>query len=108
MPTTGTARPAWRRTTTGLARKAAAGVVGRFRALDERLDAIERRLADMDAQLRELREIAETQVDVENQSTELLGRLLRGATSRIDALEAAVGAPTAGASGTRPMPPPPG
>lgn len=88
---TATARPAWRRTTTGLARKAAASFIGHQRAVDERLDAIERHLASIDDQLRELREIAETQVDVENQSTELLGRLLRAATDRIEHLEERAG-----------------
>jgi hypothetical protein len=90
MPSS-TPRPGWRRTTTGIARRAASTIVGHQRSVDQRLDAIERRLADIDGQLRELREIAETQVDVENQSTELLGRLLRAATSRIDVLEERAG-----------------
>lgn len=85
------ARPGLRRTTTGLARKAAATLLGHQRSVDERLDAIERHLATIEAQVRELREIAETQVDVENQSTELLGRLLRAATDRIEDLEGRVG-----------------
>jgi hypothetical protein len=82
-----TGRAAWRRTTTRLARKAAGSIVGHQRSVDARLDAIERHLARIDGQLQELREIAAAQVDVENQSTELLGRLLRAATSRIEDLE---------------------
>ena len=85
------ARPGLRRATTALARKAASSLLGHQRAVDERLDVIERHLAAIEAQVRELREIAETQVDVENQSTELLGRLLRQATDRIEDLEGRVG-----------------
>lgn len=81
----------WRGTTTRLARRAASSIVGHQRSVDTRLDAIEQHLASIEAQLRELLEIAGTQVDVENQSTELLGRLLRAATDRIEALEEQVG-----------------
>jgi hypothetical protein len=60
-------------------------------ALDEqraRLDAVEAQLAALTEQIRDLRQIAGVQVDVTNESTELLGRLIRSATSRIDLLEA--------------------
>lgn len=89
--TASTVRAGWRGTTTRLARRAAGSIVGHQRSVDARLDAIEQQLARIDGQLRELREIAGTQVDVENQSTELLGRLLRAATSRIDDIEERVG-----------------
>lgn len=91
MTSSSTARSGWRETTTRLARRAASSIVGHQRSVDARLEAVERHLASIDAQLRELREIAATQVDVENQSTELLGRLLRAATSRIEDLEELVG-----------------
>lgn len=91
MTSSSTARAGWRGTTTRLARRAASSIVGHQRSVDARLDAIEQQLASIDGQLRELREIAGAQVDVENQSTELLGRLLRAATSRIEDLEERVG-----------------
>lgn len=65
--------------------------MGRQGAVDERLDAIEQHLASIEDQLLALREMAETQMDVDNQSTELLGRLLRSATDRIEDLEGRVG-----------------
>ena len=89
--TSSTARSGWRETTTRLARRAAGSIVGHQRSVDARLDAIEEHLASIEAQLRELREMAGTQVDVENQSTELLGRLLRAATDRIEDLEERAG-----------------
>lgn len=91
MTSSSTGRSGWRETTTRLARRAASSIVGHQRSVDARLDAIEQHLARIDGQLRELREIAETQVDVENQGTELLGRLLRAATSRIEDLEERAG-----------------
>ena len=73
-------RAAWQRIRTSLAQQVIADLEGRLGELSTRLDAIELRL-------RELRDLAETQVDSETQTTELLGRLLRSATSRIDELE---------------------
>lgn len=73
-------RAAWQRIRTSLAQQVTADLEGRLGELSTRLDAIELRL-------RELRDLAETQVDSETQTTELLGRLLRSATSRIDELE---------------------
>ncbi len=48
---------------------------------------VRRRLEAIEAQLAELTHIASVQVEVTNESTELLGRLLRSATDRIDELE---------------------
>lgn len=96
-------RAAWQRMKTSIAAETTASVgpvvaeeVGelsvrleaRLEQLSLRLDAIERELTVVGGHLRELREIAEAQADVENQATELLGRLLRSATDRLDELEA--------------------
>jgi ABC-type transporter Mla subunit MlaD len=84
-------RAIWRRLKTSLAHQVSAEVAP---ALDEktaelraRLDAVEAQLATLSEQVRDLRQIAGTQVDVTNESTELLGRLIRSASSRIDELE---------------------
>jgi ABC-type transporter Mla subunit MlaD len=58
--------------------------IGRANA---RLGAIEAQLTALSEEVRELRSIVGTQVDVENQSTALLGQLLRSATTRIEELE---------------------
>lgn len=52
-----------------------------------RLGELEAQIAALAEQVSELRRINGTQVDVANESTELLGRLIRSATSRIDELE---------------------
>lgn len=81
-------RAAWRRIKMSVASQVSAEMAP---ALDEqraRLDAVEAQLAALTEQIRDLRQIAGVQVDVTNESTELLGRLIRSATSRIDLLEA--------------------
>ncbi|MHB8243800.1 MAG: hypothetical protein ACYDGN_00410 [Acidimicrobiales bacterium] len=91
-------RAAWRRIKRSIAGQVAADVAplvevqtrdvaARLAAVDAQLEAMRAQLAAMADQMHDLREIAGTQVDIENQSTELLGRLLRSATSRIDELE---------------------
>lgn len=60
--------------------------------LRDRLAAIEIELAGLAEQVRALRQIAEVQVQVANESTEVLGRLLRSATDRIEQLEEQVSA----------------
>jgi hypothetical protein len=49
------------------------------------------RVVDLQAQLEELTRIVTTQVEVGNQTTELLGRLLATSTARLEALETALG-----------------
>lgn len=98
-------RAAWQKMKTGIAAETAATlepvVAGevdelavrleaRLEQLSLRLDAVEKELTTIGGHLRELRQIAESQADVENQATELLGRLLRSATDRLEELEARV------------------
>jgi ABC-type transporter Mla subunit MlaD len=59
----------------------------RLEIIDDKLHAIEARLEALAEQARDLRDIAGTQVDIENQTSELFGRLLRSATTRIEELE---------------------
>jgi tetrahydromethanopterin S-methyltransferase subunit G len=84
-------RAAWRRMTASIARQVvdevAPHIDQHMTSVHARLDALETEVATLIGEVRELRSIAGTQVDVENQSTELLGRLLRSATDRIDELE---------------------
>ena len=84
-------RAAWRRIKTSLAGQVSSEVTP---VIDEhtaelrvRLEAVEAQLVLLGEQVRDLRQIAGTQVDIANQSTELLGRLIRSAMSRIDDLE---------------------
>jgi uncharacterized protein (UPF0335 family) len=84
-------RAAWRRIRTSLASQVSSDLepvvreqIGAVRA---HLEAIEGTIAALGDQVKELREIAGAQVEAENQSSELLGRLLRAATSRIEQLE---------------------
>lgn len=77
-------RAAWQRIRTSLAQQVIATMEGQLNELAARLDGVELRL-------RELKELAEAQVEVENQSIELLGRLLRSVTGRIDELEERAG-----------------
>lgn len=55
--------------------------------LHERLNSVDAQLRSLLEEVRELRSIADAQVDVDNQSTELLGRLLRSLASRVEELE---------------------
>ncbi len=55
--------------------------------LRTRLEAMEAQLATVSEQVRVLRQISEVQVEVANESTEVLGRLLRATTNRVEDLE---------------------
>ncbi|MGH9303900.1 MAG: hypothetical protein ACRDZ5_05730 [Acidimicrobiales bacterium] len=77
------------------------GLHGKVDALHAKLDALHAKLdaaaTAVEAELRELRELRDilsVQLDAENQSQELLGRLLSSARSRLDALEEAAAAET--------------
>ncbi len=59
----------------------------RLGSVNTRLDTIEAQLRMLAEEVRELRSIIATQVDVENQSASLIGQLLRSATTRIEELE---------------------
>lgn len=80
-------RAAWRRMRGSLAQEMAAGLAAALQAQQDRLAELEAQLGDVRSELKELRRIAETQVDVANELSELQGRLLRSATDRIDELE---------------------
>jgi hypothetical protein len=70
-----------------------------------RLDRVEGQLRDLVDEVRQLKQIAEVQVDVVTESTALLGRIQRSTDSRLDGLVAAnglqetEGAPVAGGAG---------
>ncbi|MGO9910279.1 MAG: hypothetical protein ACLPQS_03835 [Acidimicrobiales bacterium] len=80
-------RAAWRRIKMSLASQVAAEVAPTLDEQRARLEAVEAQLAALTEQVRELHRIAGIQVDVANESTELLGRLIRSSSSRIDLLE---------------------
>lgn len=82
-----TPRATWQRAKHSLAHQVTADLTPQLDAVRSRLDALEAALTAIERQLRELHEIAVVQTEVANESTELLGRLLRSATERIDALE---------------------
>lgn len=52
-----------------------------------RFDALETRIGELVAEIQDLRRSLDLVVDVGNESTELLGRLLRAATARLEDLE---------------------
>lgn len=86
---------AWRRIRTSVATQVTKDIVPlldeRTTSLHARLDGLEAGMRQIEERLRDLREIASTQVDIENQSSELVGRLLRSATDRIEELEERTG-----------------
>ncbi|MGH9296919.1 MAG: hypothetical protein ACRDZP_02970 [Acidimicrobiales bacterium] len=70
--------------------EAAVGRIERLQAnTSDRLEALERAMSDCVDAMRELRQTIDALADSGNEGTELLGRLLRAATARLDALEAA-------------------
>lgn len=58
----------------------------RLEAIEGALGALER-LSPLQSELAELRRLAESGLELEGEKTELFGRLLRTATSRLDRLE---------------------
>ncbi|MHB1986742.1 MAG: hypothetical protein ACYCSF_01970 [Acidimicrobiales bacterium] len=96
MPST--PRATWRRISMSLAQQVSAEVGAvldsygveireRLDPIGARLDRIEAQLVALTEEVHELRDIAGTHVDVANEATDLLGRLIRSATSRLDELE---------------------
>jgi len=63
----------------------------RTATVHERLGRLEAALERIERQLRELGELAVTQVEIENQLSELIGRQLRAAKDRIEELEERAG-----------------
>ena len=90
------ARSGWRRAKSGIADEVAARLQEReeeiLRQLGDVFKEIVRlssEVAEISKRVAELADTVSVQVDVENQSTELLGRLLAQARARLDALEEA-------------------
>jgi hypothetical protein len=88
-------RAAWRRIRRSLAAQVAADLTPlldeRAARVHERLGQIEAALERAERQLRELGELAVTQVEIDNQLSELIGRQLRAAKDRIEELEERAG-----------------
>ncbi len=71
--------------------RTAASLPGRVVACEDRTNAIEqhvvRKIDEMRAELAELRQMVQAQLDADAESTELVGRLLQAQEARVDALE---------------------
>jgi len=71
--------------------RTAAGLPGRVVACEDRCSALETnvgaRLEEMRVELAEIRALLSTKVEADADTTELVGRLLRSAQSRLDAIE---------------------
>ena len=89
-----TGRRSWRQVKTGVARELRARVapplgelIARIAELQDATAAISGSLAVLRREMAELSDIVAVQVDVGNQTTELLGRLLATTSDRLDLLE---------------------
>ncbi|HLI15913.1 MAG TPA: hypothetical protein VKV23_07675 [Acidimicrobiales bacterium] len=75
--------------------RTAASLPGRVVACEDRVSALEARVAarldEIRAELAEVRSLLTGVLDAEADATELVGRLLRASTDRLEALEAALG-----------------
>jgi hypothetical protein len=73
--------------------RTAASLPGRVVACEDRTRALEsdvaQRIAEMRFELGEIRAMLTAQLEADGDTTELLGRLLRSTSSRLDLLEAA-------------------
>lgn len=68
--------------------EAAAGRIERLlHEMGDRFDALDTRIGELATEIQDLRHSLDLVVDVGNESTELLGRLLRAATARLEDLE---------------------
>ncbi len=81
------ARQLWRRAKLQVADDVRARMDGDIAELQGRLDAIERRLEKLEEGIASIRDTLSAQVDMENESDELLGRLLGRIEGRIEQLE---------------------
>lgn len=93
-----TGHRSWRQMKTGLARKVKGGVARPFADLTVRVSelqdataAIVGSLAVLRREMAELADVVAVQVDVGNQTTELLGRLLATTSARLELLEDSLG-----------------
>jgi chromosome segregation ATPase len=81
------ARQLWRRAKLQVADDVRARMDGDIAELQGRLDAIDRRLEKLEEGIASIRDTLSAQVDMENESDELLGRLLGRIEGRIEQLE---------------------
>ena len=81
------ARQLWRRAKLQVADDVRARMDGDIAELQGRLDAIDRRLEKLEQGIASIRDTLSAQVDMENESDELLGRLLGRIEGRIEQLE---------------------
>jgi hypothetical protein len=83
--------------------RTAASLPGRVVACEDRTSALEtevaQRIAEMRFELGEIRAMLTAQLDADTDANELLGRLLRSTSSRLDQLEESVGGTSALAPG---------
>ena len=93
-----TGHRSWRQVKSGLARKLKGGVARPFADLTTRVSelqdataAIAGSLAVLRREMAELADVVAVQVDVGNQTTELLGRLLATTSARLELLEDSLG-----------------
>jgi hypothetical protein len=93
-----TGHRSWRQVKSGLARKLKGGVARPFADLTARVSelqdataAIAGSLAVLRREMAELADVVAVQVDVGNQTTELLGRLLATTSARLELLEDSLG-----------------
>jgi chromosome segregation ATPase len=81
------AKQLWRRAKLQVADDVRTRLDGDLSELRERLSAIERRLDRLEELVASIKDTLEAQVDMENESDELIGRLLSRLTGRIEQLE---------------------